>query len=359
VRRIRSIHQLVGNAGPGNSISAGAFVLRSALREWGYDSEIFAETVAPAKSWDGIKRYTSYRAHDSDLLILHYTQASPLTDFAKDLNVPLVLVYHNVTPPHYYVGVNPGVIARTRAGLAELSVFRDRAILALGDSEFNQQDLAKAGYEFTGVVPVIVPELLQRVPPDQATLDRLKDNVNLLSVGRLVPNKCPDDVIKAFYYYQQIEPEARLYLVGHLAYYRPYISWLEGLVSWLGLQGAVTFTDHISEGVLAAYYRAADAFVYMSEHEGFGIPLVESMRFGVPIIAYESTAVPETLGGAGILVREKRFPVIAELIHLLRTDSILRDKVLARQRERAMDFAVDVVLARFHSYLETAIEKLR
>lgn len=356
--RIRSVHQMVGNAGPGNPISAGARVLRSALRAWGFSSEIYAETVAPASVWGDVVPYERYSPADSDLLMLHYAQASPLTDYVKLLAVPLVLVYHNVTPPRYLVGVNPAVALRTQDGQAELSQFRERTVLALGDSEFNRRDLMDAGYTCTEVLPVIVPENLQRMTADGDVLNRLEGGVNLLCVGRVVPNKRHEDVIKVLFYYRQIEPEARLFLVGHTTYYQPYVYWLRGLVTWLGLANAVVFTGHVSDAALAAYYRGADVFVYMSEHEGFGVPLVECMRFDVPIIAYGSTAVPETLGGAGILVRSKRFPIIAELVHLLQTDSALRAQVTARQRERARDFAPDVVLEQFRGYLDTVLGEL-
>jgi len=357
VSHIRNVHQMVGNAGPGNSVSAGAFVLRSGLRAWGYDSEIYAETVAPASSWGDISPFARYRPGDSDLLILHYTHASPLSDYVKQLDVPLILVYHNVTPPRFFVGANTQVALRARRGRAELPAFRERALLTLADSEFNRRDLIAAGYTQTHVLPIIIPNTLQQITPDANILTQLKDSVNLLCVGRMVPNKRFEDVIKTLYYYRQIEPQAHLFLAGHTRT-RPYVQWMHSLVAWLGLDKAVTFTGQVSDAALAAYYRRSDVFVYMSEHEGFGIPLVESMRFDVPIVAYASTAIPETLGDAGILVTQKRFPVVAELIHLLQTDADLRKHIIARQRERARTFEPDVVLASFRELLEQTIGQI-
>jgi glycosyltransferase involved in cell wall biosynthesis len=350
---------MVGNAGPGNSISAGARVLRSALREWGYGSQIYAETVAPASTWGDILAYRRYTPKPSDLLILHYTLASPQTEFIKSLDVPLVLIYHNVTPPHFLVGANQQVASRAATGRNQLPSLRKQTILALGVSEFNRRDLVAAGYTRTGVVPVLIPEDLLRTPADPEVMERLKDSVNLLCVGRVAPNKRLEDVIKVLYYYRQIEPSARLFLAGHTEYYAPYVRWLRGLVSWLDLENAVTFTGHVSDAALAAYYRRTDVFVYMSEHEGFGIPLVESMRFGVPVIAFASTAVPETLGGAGILVTRKHFPVVAEIIHLLQSDADLREKVIARQTIRAQELAPDRTLEQIRSHLDVVIDELQ
>jgi len=127
----------------------------------------------------------------------------------------------------------------------------------------------------------------------------------------------------------------------------------------VGLSDVVHLCGHVSMAELAAYYRLADVLLCMSEHEGFGIPLVEAMRFGVPIVAYASTAVPETMGDAGILVRRKRFAVVAELIHLLQVDATLRQHIVDRQRERARAFAPQVVIAAFRHLLEQVIGRVR
>ncbi len=350
--RFRNIHQMLGNAGPGNSISAGARMLRAALRRWGYHSEIYAESVAPSQTWGDVFPFAQYRSGSADLLVFHYSHASALSDYVKTLDVPLLLVYHNVTPPEFFAGANPEIGLATRRGRAELPAFRERALLALAVSEFNRRDLVEAGYSHVDVLPVIAPDTLQHTPPDQRVLAGLENSVNLLCVGRVVPNKRYEDVIKVLFYYRQIEPRARLFLVGQTASARPYVYWLHHLINWLSLSKAVTFTRHVSDAALAAYYGRADVFIYMSEHEGFGIPLVESMRMGVPIIAYNSSAVPETLGGAGILVRQKHYPLLAELIHLLQTDAALRARIIARQKERAQDLDPARILERFKNHLD-------
>jgi glycosyltransferase involved in cell wall biosynthesis len=354
----RHIHQFLGNAGPGNSISAGAQLLCDALREWGYTSELYAETVAPASAWGDVRHFRRYHPHPADVLILHYTQASALADYVRTLACPLILIYHNVTPARFFVGANPDVVATTQRGLAELATFRAQTVLALAVSAFNRSDLIAAGYTRTAVVPLIIPETLRHTAPDAAVLNTLADGVNLLCVGRIAPNKRYEDVIKVLYYYRQIEPAARLFLVGHTEYTGPYVAWLRQLIAWLGLEDAVTFTGHISDAALAAYYRRAAAFLYMSEHEGFGMPLIESMRFDVPVVAYAGAAIPETLGGAGLLVREKHFPVVAEALHLLQTDAALRAQILARQRARAQDFAPATILAQLRAQIEMALEPL-
>ncbi len=355
---LRAIHQMLVNAGPGNSISQGARLLRDALQKWGYRSRLYAETVAPAQHWREVQHFRRYRPAAGELLIVHYTQASPLIDYVAGLETPILLVYHNITPPHFFVGVNPRLVQATQDGLTQLPALRQRTILALADSAFNEHDLRAAGYQRTAIVPVLIPETLQQQTPSPQVLAQLQSSVNLLSVGRIAPNKRFEDVIKVFFYYRQLEPRARLFLVGSGANTRPYLAWLREFAAWLGLGDSVTFTGHVSDAELAAYYRRADAFIYMSEHEGFGIPPVESMRFGVPVLAYAAAAIPETMGEAGVLVSEKDYPVLAEVLHLLHTDPELRGRVVARQYERVSDFSPQIVLTRWRKLLEQVLAEL-
>ena len=100
----------------------------------------------------------------------------------------------------------------------------------------------------------------------------------------------------------------------------------------LGLDDAVTLTGGVSPAELAAYYRAADVFVVCSEHEGFCVPLLEAMHHGVPIVAYAATAVPETLGDAGLLLDVKDPCTVAAAVDHVVGDAALRD---ATRRTRA------------------------
>jgi glycosyltransferase involved in cell wall biosynthesis len=90
----------------------------------------------------------------------------------------------------------------------------------------------------------------------------------------------------------------------------------------------------------------------MSEHEGFGVPLVEAMLMGVPVLAHRAAAVPDTLGGAGVQFGEKRVDEVAEMAHLLATDDGLRSAVLAGQRERLQAFAPAAVEGALRRYVE-------
>jgi glycosyltransferase involved in cell wall biosynthesis len=157
------------------------------------------------------------------------------------------------------------------------------------------------------------------------------EKTNFLFVGRIIPNKRFEDLIKVFHVYQKyIDPNCRLLLVGESKGFERYFDALVRTMDELELKDVV-FTGHVDTDDLAAYYQLADLFLCLSEHEGFCVPLIEAFRFGVPVMAFEAGAVPETLGGAGILIREKRLDEIAEMAHLLVHDSSLREKVVAGQ----------------------------
>jgi glycosyltransferase involved in cell wall biosynthesis len=172
------------------------------------------------------------------------------------------------------------------------------------------------------------------MPPNPVILHMFDDDkTNFLFVGRVLPNKRFEDLIKVFCIYQRyIDPDSRLLLVGESHGFERYFDALMRLVDDLALEDVV-FTGHVDTDDLVAYYMVADVFLSMSEHEGFCAPLLEAFRSGLPVMAFDAGAVAETLGGAGVLVREKRFEEIAEMAHLLVHDENLRRQVVQRQFE--------------------------
>jgi glycosyltransferase involved in cell wall biosynthesis len=335
----------------GDAVFDGVLLIRDALRAWGYRSEVYGESISPDLKKE-VLPYHQYR--HGDVLIFHYSIGSEASDWVYSLahRVKLVLVYHNVTPAHYFAGVNEQVREQAKRGRQELPRFKDRVCLALAVSEFNRRELLEAGYARTGVLPLFLDETLYEQPPDPETMTLFDDAyVNLLFVGRVVPNKRQEDVIKVFYHYKQLNSHSRLFLVGSWGQMERYLEWLRGFVRYLKLED-VHFSGHIPFSQLLAYYRLADVFISMSEHEGFCKPLLESMYLGVPIVAYAAAGVPDTLGDAGILIREKRYRIVAELIHLLMTKVDFREAVLARQKERLEQFRNARVMEMLRDYLE-------
>jgi glycosyltransferase involved in cell wall biosynthesis len=222
--------------------------------------------------------------------------------------------------------------------------------LALGDSDFNRRELVAAGMpeEKSGVLPIFLSqERYEGLPVSQGLLARLRASgaVNFLAVGRVVPNKGLDDAIRIFSaYHHGINPLSRLYIVGsrHLP---SYDTALDELVADLQLEGVVVFTGLVSDAELKTYFQAADIYLTASHHEGFCVPLIEAMYFGVPIVARKAGAIPETLGEAGVLFTGLGYGQVAEMAQLLVTSGALRQSIVQGQFRRLDDLRPGVAEA--------------
>ncbi|MFQ5792249.1 MAG: glycosyltransferase [Acidobacteriota bacterium] len=327
------IHQMLAALSFGDAIGDEALRIRQILRRRGFDSEIFAESVHPEMAGRARKLW-DYRKVSSreNVVILHFSIGAGVSTFAYHLPDRILLIYHNITPARWFSPYHAHLAGLCYHGRRELAAFAKRTSLALGDSEFNRSELEAIGFHPTGKLPLLLDLDRLSVPASSTILGMFDDDkTNFLFVGRVIPNKRFEDVIKVFHIYRNfIDSNSRLLLVGEWQGFEQYFDALVRLVDDLALKDVV-FTGHVDTDDLVAYYRAADVFLCMSEHEGFCVPLIEAFQFGVPVIAYEAGAVPETLGGAGVLVREKRYQEIAELAYLLVHDTELRQRIVAGQ----------------------------
>jgi glycosyltransferase involved in cell wall biosynthesis len=348
------VHQFHPTVSYGDAISNQILSLRRLLRQIGHRSEIFCEQLpihfeGRARQIAQYDRYSSPR----NILLLHFSLSySPeVIGWLERIPDRKVIVYHNITPHTYFAGVNDVYLEAAQAGRGQLDRLRALTDAGWGVSAFNCQELAERGWTRLGVLPIVFDPKRYAVRPARKVLKRWRGGLNVLFVGRVSPNKRLEDLILTFYYLKRfVRPDAHLLLVGSAHEMEPYLEFLQTLVSRLGLSDVV-FTGHVSNSELMAYYRCASVYLSMSEHEGFGVPLLESMHFEVPIVAYEVGAVPETLGGSGILVKTKDYAAVAELIGLLAEDGDLRARIIERQRERLQDFLPEKVGERLRELL--------
>jgi glycosyltransferase involved in cell wall biosynthesis len=257
----------------------------------------------------------------------------------------MMLVYHNITPPEYFVGVNEELIRSCYLGRRELTAYAARCELAAGDSEFNRKELEELGFAPTAVLPVVPDFTHLDVDPDPFLARQFDDDwTNVLFVGRVIPNKRFDDLIRIFHAYRTFHnPRSRLLLVGSSTGFENYRVQLDHLAMRLKTPD-VYFTGHITNEQLAAFYDVADVFLSASEHEGFCVPLVEAFYKRVPVVAYAATAVPWTMHGGGVLYHTKDPVAVAALMDNLVSDEAVMDDVVrsqdaALERLRAEDFS--------------------
>ena len=340
------VHQVLATLGYGDAIGHEVLGIQRVLRNAGYASDIFVESADPRLEYLTLDyRDTVGAVSPDDILIHHFSIGSRASRTAYALPGRMVLVYHNITPPEYFVGVHKDLVTLCFRGRRELTAYIDRCALALGDSEYNRQELEALGFAPTGVLPVVPGFDHLDQPPDRALASDFDDGfVNVMFVGRVIPNKRFEDVIRAFHAYRtRHNPRSRLLLVGSYSGFEKYLAMLQGLISALGTPD-VHFLGHVSNEELSALYDVADLFLCASEHEGFCVPLIEAFYKRVPVMAYAATAVPATMDGGGVLY-DNRDPLhMARIMEAILDDRSIEAAILASQdaalaRLRARDFA--------------------
>ena len=347
----RRVHQVLATLGYGDAIGHEVLGIQRALRAAGFESEIFVETAD--RRLEALTR--DYRelieeSRPDQLLIHHFSIGSRASRVAYALPDRMALVYHNITPPEYFIGVHKRLVELCYHGRRELRAYVGRVALALGDSEYNRQELAALGFAPTGVMPIAVNTRRVTDAPPRPALERVLAEegwANFLFVGRIAPNKRIEDHIKlAEVYKRYVDEEYRFVFVGRHDTVPSYYAAIRQLMLEFKMpEERFWFTGPVPDEDLATYYRAARVYVSLSEHEGFCVPLLEAMAADVPVLAYAAGAVSETLGGAGVTFAPKDLEFAAELLGELAYDDDLRARVIAGQRARLPAFGDEAITA--------------
>jgi len=352
------VHQVLATLGYGDAIGHEVLGIQRVLQGAGYESEIFVETADRRLE----HLTTDYREMvgaiaPGDVLIHHFSIGSRASRTAYALPGRMALVYHNITPPEYFIGVHKDLVKLCFRGRREITAYIPRCELALGDSEYNRQELEHLGFPATGVLPVVPGFAHLDLPPNTMTADRFDDGwTNVMFVGRVIPNKKFEDAIRAFHVYRtKHNPRSRLLLVGSYSGFERYLAMLNGLVARLGTPD-IHFLGHVSNEELTALYDVADLFLCASEHEGFCVPLIEAFYKQVPVMAFAATAVPATMDGGGVLYDTKDPFEVARVMAAILDNGDVEDAVVASQdaalaRLRGKDF--DGTLLRFVDQLRS------
>jgi glycosyltransferase involved in cell wall biosynthesis len=327
------VHQVLASLGHGDAIGNQVLGLQRVLREAGFESEIYAET-ADARLASRMRDYRDLPddVSPNDLLVHHFSLGSRPSRIAYAVPSRMMLVYHNITPPKYFLGEHPWLLRQCYHGRRELLAYRHRVDLAAGASEFNRRELEAAGFSPTAVLPVVPDFSHLAGPPDPRVLDAFDDDVvNVLFVGRLIPSKRPDNLIRYVHAFRALTgTRARLLIAGSYDQFEAYRDELYALAARLGARD-IHLLGHVTNEELAALYDVADLFLCASEHEGFCVPLVEAFATRVPVLAYRAAAVPETMDAGGIVYDTTDPLEVAELMAAVLADEALEDEILRRQ----------------------------
>ena len=351
------VNQWLPAAHRGDAIGDSARRVRDLLRAMGHESHLYALTIDEDMR-EEVRPFDAAEARGGDVTVFHYALPSPMTSAFAALPKGRVLQYHNITPAHFFAPYHPGVFRIAALGRQDLATLAGRVELALGDSEFNRRELERLGFVRTGVLPIALDlDRIVQAPPHPVLEHLLGDGLtNFLFVGRVVPNKRLEDIVRlAEVYKRYIDANYRFIFVGRTDGLPRYYATVRALVAEFDmLPDRFLFAGPVPDWELAAYYRTASVYLSLSEHEGFCVPLLEAMAAGVPVFAYESTAVADTLGGAGVCWSPKDLEYAAELLGQLAFDPVMRAKVIAGQHARLADFSEEKLVERLRSMLEQA-----
>ena len=352
------IHQLVPSMAPGDATSNHIVEIDKRLSKWGFESHVYAHSINPklrhkVRPISEIRPFLSQKA---DLLIYHYNLFHFSSHLFQTAQCRRILIYHNITPAHFFANWDKTNQTNCRLGRLTLQQLQ-QCDLAIGDSEYNRQELVEAGFNEskTAVIPIFLPiDVWTSLPIDDTLQKNIhqKDVTNWLTVGRIAPNKAIEEVIRLFHVYiTKINPKAHLYLVGSHTI-NSYFQAVKQLVKALGLTANITFAGRVSDTHLKTYYQNAELFVTASHHEGFCVPLIESMFFEVPILARKATAIPETLDQAGVLFNHFGYQEAAATAHEMIANTPLRQQIITTQKRRLQAFLPDVVEAQLKNVLQ-------
>lgn len=356
------MHLFVPRFEPG-AVGHHTIVARDALAAAGHPSEIFAGEVDEGWAHLGARHYQDYGravpARRDDRLVYQVAIGSPVADWLVGRREMLIANHHNFTPVRFVRAWDPAATHGVTWGRRQLHQLAGRCALGIADSRFNEIDLQEAGFAETVVVPVLVDLVGSDREVDDGVLERLRDakadgGRDWLFVGRIAPNKCQHDLVAALAAHRRAYGSRdRLHLVG-ASTSTAYSFALERFVAALGLEDAVDITGPVSAAALAAYYRAADCLVCVSEHEGFCVPLLEAMHHRVPVVAYGAGAVAETAGDGGLVLDRKDPETVAAAAERVLSDPALRSALVAAGAARATQLDPDKARAMFVEAIERA-----
>lgn len=359
---MRKVWQLLPTLSYGDAVGNDCLAVAALLTDKGVENQIGAENIHPKLKKDAVSfEKAKDQIRDNDLIIYHLSVGTPISAYVRDLPNPKIVIYHNITPSTFFQGYSSIHVDATRKGREEMAFLADKVDLAIADSTYNAKELEELGYPSPKVIPILLPFDDYTQEPDKATMEKLADGrTNILFVGRIAPNKCQEDIIAVFSeYVKNYDSKARLILAGSPVGMEIYEKRLKEYVQTLDLQEQVAFTGHTSFSEILAFYKSAHAFVIMSEHEGFCVPVVEAYLFGVPVMACDFGAIGETMGNAGVLLSRKEPARAAAVLNEMVHDTAWREEQKQQMTRELERFATDKVRGQMWDAISPFLQEMQ
>ena len=346
-----AIHQYTPAITKADGISNSLFFIKRMLTTLGYESEIYADNINPELK-DFVRPRHTYQKNSNNILLLHHAAAQPEPQWFINLPDRLAMVYHNITPTHYFeIGTDHS--NATKKGREQLADWQKLFDGIIADSEYNAQELKGLGYENVHTIPLLIDfKNIKKTTPARDITQRHETTFNLLFVGRICENKCQHDLVHALA--RLGNKNVHLFCVGGKT--SPvYLEYIKTLVAGYGLQEQVHLAGTVSDQDLWGYYHAADLFVSLSEHEGFGIPLIEASSIGLPVVAYDSSNIRHTLAGSGLVLSHKNSADVAAVWQRLISQPLWRHRLAKGQQANLSRFGFEYLKSQLNAFINSLL----
>jgi glycosyltransferase involved in cell wall biosynthesis len=333
-----TVHQFHASVEPRHAVTNEMLAIAGLLRRQGATCRLYS---LHSGSLDG-EKVRSIQERDvsaCDHLIIHYSLDDEGVSRLLAPPCRTSIVYHGITPAEFFDHVNPVIAAQARRGCRFINELSRVVPSGVAHSEFAAAELRAAGFRDVQVLPYLQNKRVHATSTTEAT--RTDSDCELLVVGRVSPQKRIEEALFVLHALNRIAPDAwRLRVIGSASSMEPYLYALRELQRCLALNN-VNFMGSVDEVTLVDAFCRADAYLCLSAHEGFCVPLLEAMQFRVPVFAVAAGAVAETMGNAGVLFTERDWTLIAQTIHLSATDPHARTAILDGQSRRASQLSIE------------------
>ena len=360
-----------------DAISNHLLELWRVFADSGYDSIISAYHIGKnLREKDFVIPIEKLKVNFDDILIYHNCGIYDYAFILGKFSCKKIFLFHNETPEIFLNDYKKSIISSSDKSIAKIhphflqktiingikarhNVKKMASIFPISwtVSHYNASCLRKAGFNTIEVLPIPFKRSKNKIKPTFSIIKKYSDTKNIIFVGRIVSNKKQMDIIKAFAYYNKLMPDSCLFLIGEFAFSQSYKEEFLQYAKSLGLINCVFMPGKISYEDLEAYWCSASLFLSMSEHEGFCVPILEAFAHEIPVLAYASSAVTETVGNAGLLFYEKNFPRIAETMHSIIENHEYAEKLKTAGLEQIKKYDPDILSKTAVELLEKCIKE--
>jgi len=352
MNNIVAIHQFTPTVAYGDGVSDGLLYTQRLLREFGFSSNIYiSSNFAEINFKHEVFHIDQYKESPKNYLLYHHSISHGHHHTIMKFQDKKILVYHNITPSHFFKN-NLFLQQICDEGRVQLKDAKNYMISSYTDSHYNKKELDYFGFDSPEVLPILIDfTKKKKVTPNQEILKRYSGTFNILFVGRIVQNKCQHQLIDTAYFLKQQGLNFKLFIVGGASQV-DYLEYLHRYIDNLSLNEQVIITGKVDDSDLAAYYKNSDLYLSLSEHEGFGIPLIEAMRYDTPVLAFNTCAIETTISKNGLLHKKSALYVSKKIFELI-SSPIKRIEIVKEQKKILNTYDPNIIKTRFKDFLQS------